>query len=177
MRILSLIFIFLLLSGNFSFSKKDEARKIGIVDMKKLMNFFVEDQEYLNDLNKIKNKVIKDLLKKKEKIDYLNKKIDDNEKTGNFDNQNLSSERDAFKEELYDLLKLKNIEIKGKEREKSIEIIRIIYDTIKMFAYKKKYYLIIDKNDEYLMEYVNGLDLTSKIMKELEKEKLLLRAN
>lgn len=167
---LILILSLMIVLGHAAFLWAEESLRIGIVSLRRV---FAEYESVEKSSGILKNEIKKHqktIDEKKQEITRLTEELDKQEII-------LSKEEKEKREEIIDM-KVKalqdfvieiNEDIKGMESKIKREIVGEIIEAVKKVGEEEKYDIVLEKNDKIMLFSVPGLDITDKILVELNE--------
>ena len=163
------IFFLTIIFISLSFSVK--LTRIGYIDIQKIIDKVAADNNLIAVLEGKKSEYIKKAEELAKKIKLLKEKLEKEETTLSDERKKELNEEILFKkDELKQFLDEKNNELKNKEDKLSFTVLKEIYHTIKKIAEIKGYSIILEKNSSIIYADTK-IDITQKLLDELEKQK------
>ena len=150
----------------------EEAVKIGFVDMRKVLNISEAGKAARNQIVLETEKIKNEIVGREREMEKLR---EDLEKRGTVmsETTRLDKERD-FQLKLRDLERFRQYadqEMKLKDRDLTVQVLRKIEPIIRKIAEEEKFSLILEKNDPVVAYGSNTLDLTDEVIKMLDQQK------
>ena len=151
----------------------EESVKIGFIDMRKVLNLSEAGNAARKQMTLEMEKMRKDISGMEQELAKLK---EDLEKRGTVISETIRMDKERdFQLKLRDLERFRqdvDQEMKLKDRDLTLQILRSIEPVIRRIAEEGKFTLILEKNDPVVAYSSNTLDLTEEVIKILDQQTL-----
>jgi outer membrane protein len=153
---------------NAGVARSEDAPKIALVDMQRAIQTSESGKKAKGELEQAFNKKKKELQNEEAS---LKKMQEDLQKKASAMSESAKKEQQGKLQERFmkyqELLQKSQAEIQKKEQEMSEPIIKKIREKVAEIAKKKGYSLVLEKNDNIVLFYLDRDDITADVLKEV----------